>query len=289
MPRPCFLIVNPTSGSYSTATVQRIVSALTAAGFVPELLPTGCAEDATLFAERICAQTRDPLIVVAGGDGTLNGVLNGLKPGAATLAVIPLGTSNVLARELKIRSMDDALKRIAAGNARSISAGELCCGDQKRRFLLMAGVGLDGAVVRGVRLDEKRRFGKFAYLMSALRLVHPWDRGLLQVRCGADSVACHSVIVCKAARYAGNFLLAPEIDLFTPGFRVVCLNGGPLSYLKFFLLLAAGRLGASRSLHCFTASELEVAGGKAVQVDGDYFGCGSLSFAVIPDVARLLM
>jgi len=289
MPRPCFLIVNPTSGSYSAATVKRILDALTAAGFSPELYPTTTPRDATLFAQRICAQAADPLIVVAGGDGTLNGVLNGLTPGAATLAVIPLGTSNVLARELKIKSVDDALERIAAGNSRSISAGELFCGGQTRRFLLMAGVGLDGAVVRGVRLEEKKRFGQIAYLLSALRLLHPWDRELLQVKVGSESVACHSVIVCKAARYAGEFLLAPEIDLFTPGFRVVCLSGGPLTYLKFFLLLVAGRLKESRSARFFTASELEVAGGKAVQVDGDYFGCGSLSFAVIPGVARLLV
>ena len=257
-------------------------------GLEPELMPTGSAEDASLFAARICSQVGDPLVLVAGGDGTVNGVLNGLVPGVATLGVIPLGTSNVLARELKIASLDDALARVARRASRPISVGELECAGQKRRFLLMAGVGVDGAVVQAVRLGEKKLVGKGAYLLSALRILARWDRGELQVTGGGRSLSCHSVIVCNASRYGGNFLLAPEADLFSPGFQVLCIKGGRLSYLRLALLLGLNRVAASRSVTLFQASELEVAGDKAVQLDGDYFCRAPLTLRSIPGFVRLI-
>ena len=257
-------------------------------GLDPELLPTGNAGDATLFAARICSEVRDPLILVAGGDGTVNGVLNGLAPGAATLGVIPLGTSNVLARELKIGSLADALARVARGASRPISVGELECAGEKRRFLLMAGVGVDGAVVQAVRLGEKKLFGKGAYLLSALRVLSRWDRGDLRVTGGGRSLSCHSVIVCNAARYGGNFLLAPHGDLFSPGFQVLCIKGGRRSYLGLALLLGLNRAAASRSVTAFAACELEVSGDKAVQLDGDYFGVAPLRLRSLPDFVRLI-
>jgi len=287
--RRCFLIVNPTSGTFSQAKVDQIMAGLRQRGLDPELLPTGSAADPALFASRICAQVPDPLIIVAGGDGTVNGVLNGLAPGAATLGVVPLGTSNVLARELKIASIDDALDRLARGGSRPISVGEIECAEGKKRFFLMAGVGFDGAVVRGVRLSEKRAVGKGAYLLSALRVVLAWDRSELQVSGGGRSLSCHGVIVCNAAKYGGDFVLAPEADLFAPGFQVVCIRGGRLSYLKLALQLLLGRVAASRQTAVFTAGEVEVSGEKAFQLDGDYFGCAPLRIRAIPDLVRLIV
>jgi diacylglycerol kinase (ATP) len=284
-----FLIVNPTSGSFSQSRLEQVMSALRHSGLDPELMPTGSAQDATLFAARICAETADPLVLVAGGDGTVNGVLNGLVAGVATLGVIPLGTSNVLARELKIDSVADALARVARGASRPISVGELECAGQRRRFLLMVGVGVDGAVVQGVRLREKKLVGKGAYLLSALRVLLGWDSGDLQVTAGGRSLNCHSVIVCNAARYGGNFLLAPQGDLFSPGFQVLCIRGGRLAYLKLALLLALGKVAASRSITSFQAAELEIAGEKAVQLDGDYFGSASLRLRSIPDFVRVIV
>jgi diacylglycerol kinase (ATP) len=287
--RRCYLIVNPTSGSYSQKSIDRIVASLRGGGIETVVLPTKTAADTGLFAARLCAEQDHPLIAVAGGDGTVNGALNGLVPGAATLAVIPTGTSNVLARELDINSVDEAVKRIIRGKSRAISIGEMECAESKRRFVLMAGAGVDGAVVQGVRLAEKRVVGKGAYVLSALRLLLSWDSGQVTVSGGGKTVECHSVIICNAAKYGGNFVLCREADLFTPGFQVICIKGGPWSYLKLFLLLAAGRVRPSRAVSIFAASEVEVSGSKAVQLDGDFFGCGSLRLRSIPDFVRVIV
>lgn len=288
MAKRCFLIVNPTSGTYSQSQIDRVIASLTLGGVEPVLLATGSPLDPTLFASRICANEPDPMIVAVGGDGTVNGVLNGLAPGVATLGVIPLGTSNVLARELNIGSVDDAVRRVIAGRSRPISVGEIRSATQKRRFLLMAGVGVDGAVVQGVRLGEKRAIGKGAYLLSALRQVRAWDSAEMQVAGGGQTLRCHSVIVCNAAKYGGDFRLASRADLFAPGFQVLCVRGGPCTYLKLALHLVLGKVEGSRGVTLFEAGELEVSGAKAVQLDGDYFGQGPLSIRSLPGFVRLI-
>lgn len=287
--RRCFLIVNPTSGSYSQKTVDRIMAGLRQRGLDPELMPTASAADPALFAAKLCAGHADPLIVVAGGDGTVNGVLNGLVPGKATLGVVPLGTANVLARELGIASVEDALDRLAQGDTRPISVGEIEREGEKRRFLLMAGAGMDGAVVRGVRLSEKRILGKGAYLLSALRVLLSWDRSELSITAAGRSLSCHGVIVCNAAKYGGNFVLAPEADLFSPGFQVLCIKGGRLAYLKLGLMLLFGGASVAGSVTSFAATELELSGDKAVQLDGDYFCCTPLRVRTLPALVRLVV
>lgn len=289
MSRRCFLIVNPTSGTFSQQKVDLIMAGLKKRGLAPELMPTQSAADPALFAARICAEESDPLIVVAGGDGTVNGVLNGLVPGAATLGVVPLGTSNVLARELEIASIDDALDRLARGESRPISLGEIARDGERRRFVLMAGAGFDGAVVRDVRLSEKKAIGKGAYVLSALRTLWNWDATELKVTGGGRSVSCHGVIVCNAAKYGGDFLLAPEADLFSPGFQVLCISGGRLAYLSLALHLLNGTVAYSSHVTCFSAASLELSGNKAVQLDGDYACPTPLAIRTLPDLVRLVV
>lgn len=289
MSRRCFLIVNPTSGTFSQQKVDQIMAGLKRRDFEPELMPTKSAADPALFAARICAQEPDPLIVVAGGDGTINGVLNGLDPGVATLGVVPLGTSNVLARELEIASVDDALDRLARGDSRPISVGEIERDGERRRFVLMAGAGFDGAVVRDVRLSEKRRIGKGAYLLSALRTLWNWDASQLRVTGGGRSVSCHGVIICNAAKYGGNFLLAPEADLFSAGFQVLCISGGRLAYLGLALQLLNGTVTYSSHVTSFSAANVELSGDKALQLDGDYVCATPVAVRTLPDLVRLVV
>ncbi|HTP64698.1 MAG TPA: diacylglycerol kinase family protein [Geobacteraceae bacterium] len=271
MAHVCSLLINPVSGGYSEEKVRRITAALEAGGLVPELLFTKSAGDFVRLSASICREREEPFIVACGGDGTVNEVINGLEPGRATLAVLPLGTANVLARELGIRSLDDAVARIVRGEVRPLTVGLLEAGEIRRRFVLMAGVGLDGAIVRGVRLTEKRVLGKGAYLLAAARLLRFWERERLQVEVRGRRIDCHSAVVCNAARYGGGFLLAPGTDIFAPGFQILCIAAeSRRAYLKLALAVISGRVAHDRNITFSTAEELTISGNKAVQVDGDY-------------------
>ncbi|GFE57568.1 diacylglycerol kinase family protein [Geobacter sp. AOG1] len=286
----CFLIVNPTSGGYSPRRIEEIVATLRRRGKVPELLLTGSAADASLFARRICTEAAEPFIVVGGGDGTINGVLNGLAPGKATLAILPLGTANVLAKELGIRSLEDAIRKITGGEARSMAVGLLEAQEEKRYFSLMAGIGFDGAVVEDVRLGEKRVVGKGAYVLSAMRRLAAWDREPLRIRADGREVECHSAVICNGARYGGDFVLAPGADIFTPGFQLVCIKGCTRrTYARLTLELLRGLVPTEPGVITFPARLLEISVPKAVQVDGDYAGRSPLRITAVEKFVKVLV
>lgn len=290
MARFCTLIVNPVSGGYSRQRLAQVTAALEAGGLAPELLLTENAADAELFSRRICQEREEPFLIAVGGDGTVNGVINGLAAKKATLAVLPLGTANVLAKELGIISLEDAVARIARGTTRPLTVGLLEAGGVRRRFLLMAGIGVDGSIVRGVREREKRVIGKGAYLLSAARLLCDWERERLVVTAGGRRIECHSVVVCNAARYGGGFIFAPDAELFTPEFRVACITAETRSaYLRLALAVISGRVTENRDLVCFGAEELLVSGKKAVQADGDYCCDAPVRITANSGFARLVV
>jgi diacylglycerol kinase (ATP) len=286
----CTLIINPVSGRYTQQKLRKVRAALETGGFTCELLLTKSADDAALFARRISLERGEPFVVAGGGDGTVNGVINGLEPGKAVLAVLPLGTANVLAAELGINSLDDAVARIVRGNTRPLTVGLLRADRVERRFLLMAGIGMDGRIVEQVRESEKRRVGKGAYLLSAAREMKKWERESFEVIADGSRIACHSLIVCNAARYGGRFILAPGADIFAPGLRAACMTGTTRSaYLRLALSVVSGRVVKNSDVTFVTAAELAVSGKRAVQVDGDYCCSGPLRITAEAGFCRLIV
>ncbi|WP_243374682.1 diacylglycerol kinase family protein [Geotalea sp. SG265] len=289
MSRRCFLIVNPTSGSYSPRRIDAVMARLSGAGFSPQLLITGSADDASRFAARICTEETDPFIIAGGGDGTVNGVVNGLVPGMATLGVLPLGTANVLAKELGIGSVHEAVEKLVRQRERSISAGMLEAAGESRYFLLMAGIGFDGAVVEGVRLGEKRLMGKGAYVLSALRVLADWDRRQFTISIDGRDISCHGAVICNASKYGGNFVLAPGAELFSPEFQVVYIrDGSRTAYLKLLMGMATGKISGS-GIAVMGGREIIVGGDKAVQVDGDFHCHGPLRVSLVENFVNIIV
>lgn len=285
-----FLFINPLSGSYDPASVARILGRLAESGLTPTLQEVRTPADAAVHCRTINGAEENPLVIVAAGDGTINAVLNALRPGTATVAILPLGTSNVLAREIGIRSLEDGLERIIAGRSRQLPLGVLHLERASHRFLLMAGIGVDGAVVRDVRPGEKRLLKQGAYALSALRYALRWEGEMIQVVTPERTLACHGAIVCTASRYGGDFVLVPGGDLFSPEFTVVCLLGNRRrDYLRLAWDLFSGRAQTSRQLLRITASEVAILGAKPVQVDGDFIGYTPARFRVLEDFARIIV
>ena len=286
-----FLLINPLSGSYSAPLRSRLLSQLNAVGIAPEIMTVTGPQD----ARRVCAEienaSENPLIIVAGGDGTINAVVNSLAPGRSTLAILPVGTANVLAHELGISSVTDGIARIAMGGGRSLSVGviELANG-VSQRFILMAGIGLDGSIVRGVRTWEKRTFKKGAYLLSALRCLLRWDHARFALRADGRAVECHSVIIGNAARYGGNRILMPAADLSEPLLELFCITShSRWSYLRIIISILAGRPCRPADVTLLRAGQIEVDGDRAIQLDGDYCGQAPVRISTIAGFARIIV
>lgn len=265
--RYCTLFVNRSSGGYSEATVASIVDSLRRGGIEAQLVAPDSVHGTELAVQAACRATEAPLLLVAGGDGTVNTVLNGIEGTRATLGYIPLGTANVLAYELGIVSVETAINRIIRGDARECCTALVSWQDASRRFLLMAGVGFDGQVVHGVTSPLKRSLGKGAYVVAALESLIKWDHSEVRVVSGTETIDCHSVIFCNAARYGGNMVLAPDASLFTPGLSALCIQ----ACTRFTWFTAAVRLvlGSTSGCRVVTGDRFEVQGVKPVQIDGD--------------------
>jgi diacylglycerol kinase (ATP) len=285
-----FLLINPLSGSYSPALCSELLSQLNSVAITPKVLTVTGPEDARRVCAEIEGASEKPLVIVAGGDGTVNVVVNALTPGRATLAVLPLGTANVLALELGITTVADGIRRIARGCTRPLAVGLIEGeGGVSQRFLLMAGIGLDGDIVRGVRMWEKRLFKKGAYLLSALRCLLTWQRGRFSLLADGCAVECHSVVICNAARYGGNRILMPEADISEALLDLFCITAeSRWSYLRMVTSILAGRPCRSGDVTLLRAGQVEVGGDRAIQLDGDYLGQAPVRVSTIAGFARII-
>jgi len=287
-----FLFINPLSGSYARKRVNTVLTRLKIAGLSPTVFSASTPAEISSYCRQINETDDAPLVIVAGGDGTFNAVVNGLRPGTATLAVLPLGTSNVLAAELGIKSVKAGIKRIVKGNTRPLSLGvlELEQEQESRRFILMAGIGLDGTVVRDVWPLGKRLLKQGAYALSAVVSAFRWDRSMIEVITADRQLECHSVIVCSASRYGGDFIIAPEGDVFSPELTAVCIRKNKRqSYVRLAYELFRGKADISSELVRIPADGLEIRGTKPIQIDGDFVGYSPARITTVHDFARIIV
>lgn len=281
------LIANPAAGGDARRKIRQARDYLEGRGCTVDLVLTGARGD----AERAAAAAREEgldRVVAAGGDGTLCEVINGLAPSELPVAFLPLGTTNVFALEANIpfdvhRACDIALQ----GEPRTICLGEA----DGSRFLLMAGIGFDAEVVRGVSLRLKRRTGKLAYLVSALAALVRRPPSPLEVRLeDGTSLRGYGAIIGNGRLYGGRFSVTPDASL-EEGLLDVCLflRGGRLALLRYAVALAlGGRLGPP-GVRRFKARTVTVHGaGVPVQIDGDPLGRLPMTFRAVPGAVRLV-
>ena len=148
------IIDNPNSGSAGDeGYLERFAKTLRAGGLEVEVLNTERPDHATELA----TMAGDRLIIAAGGDGTVNEVVNGLSKDA-TLGILPLGTANVLARVLGLPlKPEDACKRTLSGAGSRMDVGVATDEEgAERRFTCVAGIGFDAKLVREVTPRFKR-------------------------------------------------------------------------------------------------------------------------------------
>jgi diacylglycerol kinase (ATP) len=248
-----------------------------------ELQPTRWAGDATFWAAQAAAQGYD-LVVAAGGDGTVNEVANGLVGTPTALAVLPVGTVNIWARELGL-PMDVARSATAFLKAqlKSVDLGK--AGD--RHFLLMAGVGFDAAVTAGVCPQEKKRFGAIAYIKQALHLAWRWRgvRSLIRIDGRRVRGRILMVVIGNSQLYGGVFKMTAHATIDDGRLDVCVIKGrnlltAPLRLLSIF----TRRYNLDPKVEYYRATRVSIQGKRTlpVQVDGDYLGKTPMNFEVVP-------
>jgi diacylglycerol kinase (ATP) len=217
------------------------------------------------------------LIVAAGGDGTVNEVANGIFAASRPLAVLPLGTGNVLANEIGLPRDPRRLARVIADETpRPIWPGR--AGD--RLFLAMTGVGFDAEVLGALAPCLQRRIGKLSYIWAILLCLCRYRRGEFVVGTEGGAYCAASAIVTTGRFYAGRFVIAPDARLDVPLLHIVLFRrAGRLAVLRYLGAMLLGRLHRLADVSIITARRASVAAGKTaaagssvVEIDGEIRG-----------------
>lgn len=204
-------------------------------------------------------------VFVAGGDGTLSRLVQRWPSGAPPIALLPVGTANVVARDLGLPLDPVAAAAVmAASRLVRIDVGRVeRAGAASRRFVLSTSAGAIGAAVAGVSERWKRRFGAasygFSYLGALLRTPS------LKASIDGGRVLAGSVIVTVTRHYAGGFVLDPQSRPGDGRLDIYVVPPGVAG--------AAWSLSALRSrVRAVRAVEVVVDAGAALECDGDPAG-----------------
>jgi YegS/Rv2252/BmrU family lipid kinase len=217
--RRLLAISNPRSGGGGfRRDVPLIHDALRGLGYEVEERATKGPGDATRIA-RAGVEAGFDVVCAIGGDGTVNETLNGLAESDVPLAIIPTGTVNVLAMELGIPlDPPDAVRLLERASLSWIDIG--LAGD--RYFGLMAGVGMDAAVVASLSPTMKKAFKEAAFAVHGLTTYLTHDEPLIRVTCEDRTVEGYFAVFGNSSNYSGAFGITPLADM-RDGLLDVCV------------------------------------------------------------------
>ncbi len=245
---------------------------------------------------RQCVHDGADLILVAGGDGTINEVINGMALSSATLGVLPCGTANVLANELGLAKKPE---KVAAGLSdlvpARVSLGVMLdeATHESRYFLLMAGVGFDARIVYQVHGPTKSAIGKVAYWIAGLS---QFGRRLPEFHVDVDDrrYRCSFALASRVRNYGGDLEIARNVSLIDHRFELVMFEGpSTIPYVRYMLGVLMNRLPQVPGvvvLHAKSARFTSPADDRIhVQVDGELAGALPVSVSIAPRSLTLLV
>ncbi len=287
------LIFNPVATKASGRKIARASHFLRSKGYKAEIFFTEQKGHAESLA-REAVKESPSLIIAAGGDGTFNEIVNGIAGSEIPMAILPLGTTNVLAKELGLpETVDGAMEVAVRGTPKTVSIGKISitCHSSlvTRYFLLMAGIGFDGEAVFRINETLKKISGKGAYIFSGFKTLSVFNPDKLILDMDGRTYTGYSVIISKVAKYGGNFKITPDARLTDPFFYVCLFKGkGRLDILRYVTGIVAGKHLGFRDVEYVRAKNINVEGDAHIQIDGDYFGRSPARIEVVPDTVRLV-
>jgi diacylglycerol kinase (ATP) len=289
------LIVNPASGQETAiGHLPAINDRLRESGAVDIVLTTGEGDGAE--AGRRAALEGYDRVFVAGGDGTLNEVLNGIAQvdgalGAITLAVVPLGTGNDFATAIGVPDApEDAVDALLGGAVIPVDVGRV----NDRCFLNISAGGFIAEVSEAVNPQLKTVLGKLAYLVGGAQVLFDYEP--LTARITDASTTTEATLlafaVCNSRLIGGGRLIAPHA-LIDDGWLDVCLIHA-MPALEFVALLrrvSSGDHVDDDRVTYFRTQALELAFDRVVRIntDGQVLDAERCRYEVWPGAARVLM
>ena len=279
---------NPTSGKGNRASLLKdLMHHLKQKGIRPRLFSN---RDRMQERMQQTAVAAPPLcIVAAGGDGTVQEMVNRYPD--QSIAILPLGTENLLARYLGIqKSGQFVAEMISQGATREI---DLCQIDD-RKFILMASIGFDAAIVLDLSLNRNGHISYLSYLKPIWKTLwsYPYEPLHISTAEGEPEMTAYHVIVVNIPAYGLNLKFAPEAQDRDGLLDIVLFQKkGIWSMLKYVFRIIRGTHLNSDGVQMLQARQIRIQSAHPVpiQTDGDATGSTPTEIRIIPAAARFIV
>lgn len=262
-------VANPAAGRSRAAYLDEIIARMREQGAEVDLYLTQGVADATrhLKSESKTYHT----IVAVGGDGTVNEVINGMIGRSENIAVIPTGTTNVLATELALpQKVDQVVAMLLTNKTESVYLGVV----NGRRFSMMTGIGYDAWVCDSVDVNLKKKLGKIVYVMAMIRHIFSFGVQRYELEIDGTKHWASAIVITNGRHYAGKFTFSRIADIRQPFLQAVLLQSmSRWALLGMLLALPFGRVEALSYMASVSARRISVraqnGAHEPVQADGD--------------------
>ena len=294
--RPVLAVIyNPASRGFHRDQIEKIREYFELHNKDLEFFETHRKGDGSEIAHTLVSAQKPPEIIAGlGGDGTLNEIAQSLVHSPIPLGIIPAGTANVLARDLRIPfPLLEACEVLISGKIQTMPLGQVNLqGDSiSRFFLLMCGIGWDGFVCKSINPKLKENFGKGAYAFETIRSVFTKKLEHFDIHTPEDTYLASTLIISITAHYGGNLALTPEATPFDEEFHLFLLKSKTrTSLLEFLGRLSLGKTQTMKDVQLVRSREISIhRPGISLQIDGDYLGETPATITRIPDALRVIV
>lgn len=270
--RRILILANPTAGGgRARQLAAQLAAELAARAISAEVRCTTHRGHAEALARAAGDEPWDALVAV-GGDGTVLEVLNGMPDPTRPLAVLPVGTANVLAAEYHLpRRPAELASRIDRGATAPHAIGLA----GSRRFLLFCGAGHDGAAVQQLEQQPSVWTGKKKWFRPIARVIRDWPAYRLSATLadGETLTGLTTVLVTRVRNYGGAFRLTPGIDPRDGNLHVLCFRArSRTAWVGLGIRAFLRRLQPSPQLLVRTTNAVRIDGESPYHLDGDFAG-----------------
>lgn len=283
------LIVNPQSRNGQSDALQEATDVLRNSGIEVEVV---VSESASQMASSIASyRQKEGVVIVAGGDGTISSALASVYESKQTLAVLPMGTANDLARSLGVpQDIVAAAQVIIAGKRERINLAKV----NSKYFVNVAHIGLGVDVTNKLTTESKKYFGVFAYLGAFINAIK--HNKSFKVDIQADGWGCSvraiHLAVGNGRYYGGGNIVEQNSTLLDGQLNLFCLK--PQRWWQLLLLgasLRSGNLQTAERVICKTAKKISISSSKPkqLQADGEFKTKTPAEFEVIPQAIEVIV
>jgi len=303
------IIFNPGAGAKSLAQeIQQAGRFLEEKGRRITWRQTEAPGHATQLARESAAQGDDVAIAV-GGDGTVNEVMNGLVHTKTALGIIPAGTANVFAADMRIplpgplphQKLLRAAETLIHSQVKTIDVAEAIWGNgEGRYFLSWAGIGLDAAVSNALVMEKRqhpplRSLGMMAWMVATFRVLREFRGTRMSIVMDGNpriERRVTMITISNARRYGRFWRLAPDACLDDTWLDAVVMEGyGWQSSVKHMLNVMLNRHFTDPTTHLYRIKEMQIEAKDSfpVHLDAESVGFAPLNVKIVPHALRILV